>query len=132
MSSHLVDTLENLITLSGVGEMFVLHGVGELGKILVTVGTGSRGISEQSCNRESLLNCLEGEEKSMRRKTCRRFVIIFVASQLILGREHFSTEVTRKVLGFRMNIFNVSPQIILLNIFVAIRTFGHPTCRLVS
>ena len=72
--------------------------------------------------------CFEEEEKS----TGQRFVVIFVASQLILGREHFSTEVTREVLGFRMNVFNVSPQIILLNIFVAIRTFGHPTCRLVS
>ena len=73
MRSHLVDTLEHFIALStrrGVGEMFVLHVVGELGKILVTVGTGARGISEQSCNRESQLNCLEGEEKSMRRKTC--------------------------------------------------------------
>ena len=58
MRSHLVDTLEHFIALrtgSGVGEMLVLHVVGELGKKLVTVGTGPRGISEQSWNRESQL-----------------------------------------------------------------------------
>ena len=58
MCSHLVDALEHFIALGarrGVGEMLVLHVVGELGKILVTVGTGARGISEQSCNRESLI-----------------------------------------------------------------------------
>ena len=58
MSSHLVDALENFATLGtrrGVGEVLVLHVVGELGKKLVTVGTGPRGISEQSWNRESQL-----------------------------------------------------------------------------
>ena len=55
MSSHLVDALENFATLGarrGVGEVLVLHVVGELGKHLVTVGTCARSISEQSCNRE--------------------------------------------------------------------------------
>ena len=67
MRSHLVDTLEHFIALGtrrGVGEMFVLHVVGELGKVLVTVGTGPRGISEQSWNRESqLLKLLGRKEK---------------------------------------------------------------------
>ena len=55
MGSHFVDALENFVTLRtgcGVGEMFVLHMVGELGKKLVTVGTCARSISEQSWNRE--------------------------------------------------------------------------------
>ena len=55
MRSHFVDALENFATLStgcGVGEMLVLHVIGELGKILITVGTCARSVSEQSCNRE--------------------------------------------------------------------------------
>ena len=55
MGSHFVDALENFVTLGtgcGVGEMFVLHVVGELCKKLVTVGTCPRSISEQSWNRE--------------------------------------------------------------------------------
>ena len=55
MRSHLVDALENFPTLSarcGVGEMLVLHVVRELCKILITVGTCARSVSEQSCNRE--------------------------------------------------------------------------------
>ena len=131
MSSHLVDALENFATLGtrrGVGEVLVLHVVGELGKHLVTVGTCAWSISEQTCK----MGEIQLQQPSMSRKTGQRFVVIFVASQLILGREHFSTEVTRKVFRFRMNVFNVAPQIILLNIFVAIRTFSHPCCCLVS
>ena len=55
MRSHLVDALEHFIALGtrrGVGEMLVLHVVGELSKKLVTVGTAARGISEHSCNTE--------------------------------------------------------------------------------
>ena len=65
MRSHLVDTLEHFIALSTrrrVGEMFVLHVVGELGKILVTVGTGARAIFEQTWNRESQLELLGRKE----------------------------------------------------------------------
>ena len=55
MGSRFVDALENFVTRRtrcGVGEMFVLHMVGELSKIFVTEGTGAWSISEHSWNRE--------------------------------------------------------------------------------